>query len=83
MTGEISMHGEVMAIGGLGNKILGSLKTGANYFIYPEENEYDFNEFQEKYKDSGSGVDDLTFLAVKHISQVFDVIFDNELKDKI
>ena len=82
VTGEISMHGEVMAIGGLGNKILGSLKTGANYFIYPEENEYDFNEFQEKYKDSGR-LDDLTFLAVKHISQVFDVIFDNELKDKI
>ena len=69
------MHGDIMAIGGLDHKILGSIKSGANYFIFPMENKFQYEEFREKYKDDDV-VNSLTYLAVEHINEVFAVIFD-------
>jgi len=74
ITGEITLDGNVTAIGGLDLKILGGIKAGVKEFIYPVENEKDFNSFMEKYKD-----DELTkgimFHSVSHINEVFDKVF--------
>jgi ATP-dependent Lon protease len=75
MTGEISLNGQITAIGGLDLKILGSIKSGVTDFIYPEENTKDFNKFMKKYKDS-SILTNIHFYPVKHISQVFELIFE-------
>ena len=69
------MHGDIMAIGGLDHKILGSIKSGANYFIFPKENIFQYNEFREKYKDDAT-INKMTYLAVDNITEVFGVIFD-------
>jgi ATP-dependent Lon protease len=73
MTGEIQMSGEVSAIGGLNYKILGSIKAGIKEFIYPKENERDYNEFYEKYKDNKI-IDGITFHSIEHIDEVLDLI---------
>jgi ATP-dependent Lon protease len=52
ITGEIQMSGQVTAIGGLNYKILGSLKSNVKSFIFPKENEKDFRDFYEKYKNN-------------------------------
>ena len=74
MSDEITLDGNVTAIGGLDLKILGGIKAGVKEFIYPVENEKDFNSFMEKYKD-----DELTkgvvFHSVSHINEVFDKVF--------
>ena len=75
ITGEITLDGNVTAIGGLDLKILGGIKAGVKEFIFPKENEKDFDGFMEKYKD-----DELTkgikFHSVEHIDEVFDKVFE-------
>ena len=74
-TGEISLDGQITAIGGLDLKILGAIKSGVTDFIYPEENKKDFNKFYEKYKDNKLLID-IHFFQVNHISEVFEIIFE-------
>jgi ATP-dependent Lon protease len=76
MTGEIQMSGEITAIGGLNYKILGSIKSNVNTFIYPKENKKDFDEFYEKYKDTKI-LENITFYSVSNINEVFELIFIN------
>ena len=47
MTGEISLDGTILPIGGLEYKILGGIKAGVKTFFYPKENERDIKEKQE------------------------------------
>jgi ATP-dependent Lon protease len=48
ITGEINLQGKVTAIGGLDLKILGGIEAGVKTFLFPKENEEDFNKFMEK-----------------------------------
>ena len=75
MTGEIEISGNVSAIGGLNFKILGSIKAGIKEFIYPKENEKDFNEFYEKYKDNKI-LEGIVFHSVSHIDEVLELILE-------
>ena len=75
ITGEINLQGRVSAIGGLELKILGGIKAGVKMFIYPEENNKDYKKFIEKYKDKKVLNDDISFLAVKNIKEVLDIVF--------
>jgi ATP-dependent Lon protease len=75
VTGEILMNGDVSAIGGLSHKMLGSLKSKATSFIFPKENEKDYNDFIEKYKDTDL-IKGVQFYPVSNIQEVFELIFD-------
>lgn len=75
ITGEISLDGCVTEIGGLDLKILGGIKAGVNEFLFPNENEKDFNKFMDKYKDSEL-IQNIRFHKVKHISEVFPLVFE-------
>lgn len=75
MTGEIQLSGDITAIGGLSNKIIGSLKAGVKEFIYPKENNKDFQEFYEKYKDD-IRLKDIKFYEVDHVEQAIELILD-------
>ena len=72
MTGEITLEGNITAIGGLEYKVLGGLKAGVKLFIYPEENQEDFEKIKEKYMDIESKA---TFVSVNSIHQVFEHVF--------
>ena len=75
ITGEIQMSGEVTAIGGLNYKILGSLKANVKSFIFPKENEKDFRDFYEKYKDSELLVG-VHFYPISNVEEALELLLD-------
>ena len=74
ITGEISLDGNITEIGGLDLKILGGLKAGVKKFIYPKENERDYNQFTEKYKEKET-LENISFCSVDKIEEVFKLCF--------
>jgi ATP-dependent Lon protease len=75
ITGEMTMDGDVTEIGGLDLKFLGGIAAGIKEFVYPHENQKDYNKFMEKYKDSKL-IQDILFHPVNNIHEVLEFIFD-------
>ena len=71
ITGEISLDGSITEIGGLDLKILGGIKAGVTEFIFPAENQADYDSYIEKYK-----TENVKFHAVKRIEEVLELIFE-------
>ena len=75
ITGEITLDGKITEIGGLDLKFLGGIKAGVTEFLYPKENQKEYDSFIEKYKD-----DELTngikFYPVETIQDVFELVFE-------
>lgn len=72
MTGEITLRGEVTAIGGLKEKLLAALRGGIKTVLIPEENVKDLQEIPDNVK---SG---LEIVPVKWIDQVLKVALERE-----
>ncbi len=66
MTGEITLRGEVLPIGGLKEKLLAAHRGGIDTVLIPEENEKDLAEIPKNIKDK------LTIVPVKWIDQVME-----------
>lgn len=66
MTGEITLRGEVLPIGGLKEKLLAAHRGGLDKVLIPEENEKDLAEIPKNIKDK------LTIIPVKWIDQVME-----------
>jgi ATP-dependent Lon protease len=64
MTGEITLRGRVLPIGGLKEKSLSAHRAGITTIIIPEENEKDIDDIPESVRN------DLTFIQVDHLDQV-------------
>ena len=73
ITGEICLQGKITAIGGLSLKLLGGLQSGIKTFIFPKENDKDFNDWLQKYK---GNLDDITFKSVENIEDILDIVFE-------
>ncbi|MCQ2380269.1 MAG: hypothetical protein MJ025_05045, partial [Victivallaceae bacterium] len=50
MTGEITLHGRVTAVGGIREKMVAALRAGIREIIMPEENRKDYNELPDAVK---------------------------------
>ena len=70
MTGEITLHGRVLAIGGLKEKLLAAVRSHIKTVLIPEENRKDLREIPDEVKDS------LTIIPVSRIEQVFEHAFE-------
>jgi ATP-dependent Lon protease len=66
MTGEITLRGEVLPIGGLKEKLLAAHRGGIETVLIPHENEKDLAEIPKNIKDK------LSILPVKWIDQVLE-----------
>ncbi|MBO8155909.1 MAG: endopeptidase La [Bacillaceae bacterium] len=66
MTGEITLRGRVLPIGGLKEKSLSAHRAGLKYVIIPKENEKDLEEIPESVRN------ELTFIKVDHLDQVLE-----------
>lgn len=64
MTGEITLRGNVLPIGGLKEKSLSAHRAGITTIIIPAQNERDVDDIPESVRD------DLTFIPVKHLDEV-------------
>jgi ATP-dependent Lon protease len=73
ITGEISLQGDVMKIGGLDSKLFGGIKCGVTEFIFPKDNEPDFKRFLKKYEDQ-SFIETTKFHSVEHVDEVLKII---------
>jgi ATP-dependent Lon protease len=71
MTGEITLRGEVLAIGGLKEKLLAARRGGIKTVIIPKENERDLKEVPDKITDN------LTIKPVKWIDEVLEIALES------
>jgi len=71
MTGEITLRGEVLPIGGLKEKLLAARRGGIKTVIIPKENERDLKEVPDNIKQ------DLDIIAVKWIDEVLAIALEN------
>jgi ATP-dependent Lon protease len=70
MTGEITLRGEVTAIGGLKEKLLAALRGGIKTVLIPEDNVKDLQDIPENVKNG------LEIVPVKWIDQVLEVALE-------
>jgi ATP-dependent Lon protease len=73
MTGEISLTGKVLRIGGLKEKVLAAKREGIEHIIVPEGNRGDYEELPESLK---AGVQ---FYFAEEYKQVMKVAFDMDI----
>ncbi|CEQ24661.1 ATP-dependent protease La [[Clostridium] sordellii] len=66
MTGEITLRGRVLAVGGVKEKLLAAHRAGITKVLLPEECEADLDEIPQKVKD------DMEFVLVNHMDQVLE-----------
>ena len=74
MTGEITLHGRVLPIGGLREKTMAAYKEGIKTVIIPEANKGDLSEVEDVVKDN------LEFIFVSNLKEVLEVALT---KDKV
>jgi ATP-dependent Lon protease len=64
MTGEITLTGQVLPIGGLKEKVLGAKRAGIGKILLPKRNEVDLEDVPKEVRDS------MTFVPVEELSEV-------------
>lgn len=64
MTGEVTLRGRVLAIGGLKEKTLSAHRAGLTTIILPKDNERDLDDIPESVRE------ELTFIPVTHVDEV-------------
>jgi ATP-dependent Lon protease len=69
MTGELTLTGRILPIGGVKEKVVAAKRSGVKTLIFPKENERDFDELSESIKKG------LEIYFVDHYDQVFDISF--------
>ena len=69
MTGEMTLHGKVLPIGGVKEKILSSEKMNINKIIIPTKNKKDLIDIPKEI------LEKLTIYTVDNISEVFNIVF--------
>ena len=67
MTGEVTLRGNALAIGGLKEKLLAALRGGISTVLIPEENEKDLSEIPDNVKEG------LKIVPVNNVSQVLEL----------
>ena len=73
MTGEINLHGQVLPIGGLKEKMLAALRGGIKTVIIPLENEKDLAEIPDNIKDN------LDIKTVEWVEEVLSLALENQV----
>lgn len=76
MTGEVTLRGRVLPIGGLKDKALAALRAGITKVLIPEENQKDLVEIPEELRKK------ITFFPVKHMDDVIELALGKITKRK-
>jgi ATP-dependent Lon protease len=74
MTGEVTLQGRVLPVGGIREKCLAALSQGIKELIIPFANEKDLSDIPKEFKDH------MKFVLVENLDEVFAVAFDREAK---
>jgi ATP-dependent Lon protease len=74
MTGEITLGGEVLPVGGVREKVVAARAAGVNMVILPEANRADVEEIPDVVREK------MNFVFAAHYDDIFDVAFPKGLK---
>ena len=74
MTGEVTITGQVLPIGGLKEKLLAAHRAGIKQVIIPKDNEKDLTDIPKKIRE------DIKITVVENVDEVLKVALKNELK---
>ena len=74
MTGEITLRGRALAIGGLKEKVLAAYREGIDMVLFPETNKKDLVDIPENVKKK------IKMVPVKHMDEVIKYAFDKKIK---
>jgi ATP-dependent Lon protease len=76
MTGEITLRGRILRIGGLKEKTMAAMRAGVKTVIIPTENESDLDEIDQTVRKA------LNFITTDNIDSILDVVLDfSEVKN--
>ena len=67
MTGEITLRGTVLPVGGIKEKVIAAHRAGIKKILLPEENKRDMVDVPQSVKD------DVKFVFVKNMDEVLDL----------
>jgi len=73
MTGEITLTGQVLPIGGVKEKVLGAKRAGIAKIVLPRRNEIDLDDVPKEVRDT------MTFVPVEEVSEVFEQAFGKRI----
>lgn len=76
MTGEVTLRGRVLPIGGLKEKALAALRADINMVIIPDQNEKDLIEIPKDIREK------MHFFPVKHMDEVIEIAFGEKTTPK-
>ena len=74
MTGEVSLTGMVLPIGGVKEKTIAAQRAGVTHLVFPKANERDWNELPDNLREG------LTAHFAGHYSEVYEVAFPADAK---
>jgi ATP-dependent Lon protease len=74
MTGEVTLRGRVLAIGGLKEKLLAAIRAGIKTVLFPKANEKDLQEIPDYVTRR------IETIPVSHLDEVFGIAFDNAVQ---
>ena len=72
MTGEITLRGRVLGIGGLKEKVIGAHRANVRRVFIPKENEKDLDEIPKDIRG------DIEFIMVSNYTQIYDYLFKKD-----
>ena len=73
MTGELTLTGRILPIGGLKEKLLAAIRNNMKHVILPEDNKEDWNELDKDIKEA------LKADFVGNVDEAFSLIFDSKI----
>lgn len=76
MTGEITLRGRILAIGGLKEKVLAALRAGIKTVLFPIGNEKDLENIPEYVKEK------IELIPVAHLDEVYPFVFKTNAKQR-
>ena len=76
MTGEVTLQGRVLPVGGIREKCLAALNLGIHNLIIPLSNAKDLEDIPQVFKDK------MNFILAENLDEVFAVAFDRTGMDK-
>jgi ATP-dependent Lon protease len=68
MTGELTLSGRVLPVGGIKEKILAARRAGVKTVILPKQNEKNLEDIPDYIKK------EMDFIFVEHIQEVLDLV---------
>lgn len=72
MTGELTLNGQVLPVGGIKDKVLAAHRLGADTIILPKKNENDLDDVPDDVRE------ELTFVLAEHVDDVLAVALEDE-----